>query len=128
MKIHTEEHYGEWYAFDDHTYDGAEDAHSPVGCGTTDYAAINDLVEQLLGALEDQIERLEDQLRRESGETSPLAASVRAFSSPGAVPTLPGDNRATTGLLEGFPPLRWFYEEPESRFQGRMRDEPEDNL
>jgi hypothetical protein len=37
----------DWIAYDDDTYDGAEDGHSPVGNGATEAEAIADLLEQL---------------------------------------------------------------------------------
>jgi hypothetical protein len=38
----------DWVAVDSDTYDGAPDAHCPIGYGTTEQAAIDDLMEQLL--------------------------------------------------------------------------------
>lgn len=37
----------DWQAWDDDTYDGAEDSHSPIGWGATEQEAIDDLKEQL---------------------------------------------------------------------------------
>lgn len=37
-----------WYAIDHDTYDGADDAYYPTGHGSTEKAAILDLLEQLL--------------------------------------------------------------------------------
>ena len=39
----------EWHAVDDDTYDGAEDAHSPMGWGNTEKEAIEDLKEKING-------------------------------------------------------------------------------
>ena len=36
-----------WIAFDDDTYDGAEDGNNTTGSGRTEQEAINDLMEQL---------------------------------------------------------------------------------
>jgi len=37
----------DWSAVDDDTYDGAPDAHCPIGRGRTEKEAIDDLLEQL---------------------------------------------------------------------------------
>jgi hypothetical protein len=37
----------DWSAVDDDTYDGAPDAHSPIGFGPTQADAIADLMEQM---------------------------------------------------------------------------------
>ena len=37
----------DWSAVDDDTYDGAPDAHCPIGWGATEQAAIDDLLAQL---------------------------------------------------------------------------------
>ncbi len=57
MKISTEDHgawrdsrgrrHTEWSAIDDDTYDGAPDAHSPIGRGATEAEAIEDLMTQI---------------------------------------------------------------------------------
>ena len=36
----------DWCAYDDDTYDGAEDSNCPIGYGATEQAAIDDLMEQ----------------------------------------------------------------------------------
>jgi hypothetical protein len=63
MKISTEKHppylgrsgwITEWSAWDLDTYDGAEDSHCPVGSGSTEIEAINDLVEQIVDRLEER--------------------------------------------------------------------------
>jgi hypothetical protein len=38
----------EWHAVDDDTYDGAEDAHSPIGSGKTEREAIDDLKDRIM--------------------------------------------------------------------------------
>lgn len=38
----------DWSAIDQDTYDGAEECNCPIGRGTTEREAINDLVDQLL--------------------------------------------------------------------------------
>jgi hypothetical protein len=80
MDIKTEEHPPylgrtgwviEWSAWDMDTYDGAEDSHCPVGSGSTEIEAINDLVEQIVERLEEQIDRqvgITGRLRIESAE------------------------------------------------------------
>ena len=40
----------EWHAWDDDTYDGAEDSRSPMGWGRTEKQAIDDLKEQIQSA------------------------------------------------------------------------------
>jgi hypothetical protein len=54
MKIRTEYVYPpipirtmDWQAWDDDTFDGAEDSHCPIGRGRTEQDAIDDLKEQL---------------------------------------------------------------------------------
>ena len=37
----------DWSAIDDYTYDGAEDSNCPIGHGTTEEDAIEDLLEQI---------------------------------------------------------------------------------
>lgn len=37
----------DWSAIDDHTYDGAEDSHCPIGHGATEQEAIDDLLDQI---------------------------------------------------------------------------------
>jgi hypothetical protein len=37
----------EWHAWDDDTYDGAEDSRSPMGWGKTEKEAIEDLKEKI---------------------------------------------------------------------------------
>lgn len=37
----------DWSAIDDDTYDGADDSHCPIGHGTTEAEAIEDLLEQI---------------------------------------------------------------------------------
>jgi hypothetical protein len=46
-----------WTAWDDDTYDGAPDSHCPVGNGSSEREAINDLVEQIVEKLETQLDR-----------------------------------------------------------------------
>ena len=38
----------EWTAVDDDTYDGAEDAHSPMGWGKSERQAIEDLKDRIM--------------------------------------------------------------------------------
>lgn len=59
MNIVTEQQYGEWFAFDTDTYDGPG---SYVGCATSERAAINDLVEQVIDRLEDRVDELLEQV------------------------------------------------------------------
>jgi hypothetical protein len=47
-----------WSAWDMDTYDGAPDSHCPVGSGSTEAEAINDLVEQITDRLEDKVDEL----------------------------------------------------------------------
>jgi Uncharacterised protein family (UPF0184) len=63
MKISTEKHppyvhRGQWVttwsAWDLDSYDGAPDSHCPVGSGSTEIEAINDLVEQIVDRLEER--------------------------------------------------------------------------
>ena len=67
MKIETEKHppylgrtgwVTQWSAWDMDTYDGAEDSHCPVGSGSTEREAVNDLVEQIVDRLEEKVDEL----------------------------------------------------------------------
>jgi hypothetical protein len=80
MKIHIEEHYGEFWAFDDDTYDGAPDAHCPVGVGLTDYAAINDLMEQVVDELEERLEGARFELACVKAENKSLREEAAGFA------------------------------------------------
>jgi hypothetical protein len=125
MKIHVEEHYGEFWAYDDDTYDGAPDAHCPVGVGLTDYSAINDLMEQVIDEIEERLEnaRFErDCLKAENKafrdaypQTPPVTLREdprqRVFPWGSATLTLPEDCEVTARL-------------PEDGCQGRLPDEP----
>jgi hypothetical protein len=66
MKIETEKHppylgrtgwVTEWSAIDADSYDGAPDSHCPVGSGSSEREAIDNLVEQIVERLEVQLDR-----------------------------------------------------------------------
>lgn len=64
----------EWNAYDQDSYDGAEDSNSPVGSGKTEREAINDLVEKM-------IERAEDGMaRRLAKKLEAMTGAIRALA------------------------------------------------
>jgi hypothetical protein len=133
MKIQTEEHGWNvydgvvWTAIDSGSYDGADDAHSPVGWGNSERDAVDDLVEQIVEDLEEQIDRLQHHLNPEPAETcSPAPRPDLGEAQPISGQRTWGI-KPVAGLLDGllqsdgnnYPDL----EDLECRCQRRLPDE-----
>lgn len=132
MKIKTEDHGSNvwegrtWTAIDEDTYDGADDSHCPVGYGATEWDAVNDLVEQFIERLECRVDALKRENKALRSTSAQIPPETRALQPRGDLQIQKEYHHS--GLLDQGHGEAYSEvitpDEEQSRFQGRMPDEP----